>query len=203
MCAKLSMHKHSLSTGRPWNFEEWHAVYANIYNLMPKWKRCVPTHDCTCTCMYYACTRSNVVYVHMTICVPLPAQDRIDISCFSKARFSKRLEWFCTTLPLMWLNSACYTWHCPVLAQHREGEIHCEGRTVCEGSSRLAWWEHKWHAMCVPITHVCKVHVVCYFVTHSACTLYACEPFHLGSCCMMQAHSTGKGQPTHRSRTMM
>ena len=37
---------------------------------------------------------------YVSIRVPRLTQDRIDFSHFSKARFSKRLEWFCSTLLL-------------------------------------------------------------------------------------------------------
>ena len=75
-------------------------VYAKTYNLMPKRKWCVSTYDCARARRYYARTRNNVVYVRISIRVPRPTQDRIDFSRFSKARFSKRLERFCSTLLL-------------------------------------------------------------------------------------------------------
>ena len=64
---------------------------------MTKQKWCVPTRDCTGVHMYYASSRNNIVYVRITIRVP---QDRMDFSRFSKARFSKGLEQFCSTLLL-------------------------------------------------------------------------------------------------------
>ena len=75
-------------------------VYAKTYNLIPKWKWCATTYDCAHTHRYYVRTRNNVVYVRISIRVPRPTQDRIDFSRFSKARFSKRLERFCSTLLL-------------------------------------------------------------------------------------------------------
>ena len=57
-------------------------------------------YDYACAHSYYARTRNNVVYVCISIRVLRPAQDRIDFSRFLKARFSKRLEWFCSTLLL-------------------------------------------------------------------------------------------------------
>ena len=76
------------------------SVYTKTYNLMPKRKWCASTYDCARARRYYARTRNNVVYVRISIRVPRPTQDRIDFSRFSKARFSKRLERFCSTLLL-------------------------------------------------------------------------------------------------------
>ena len=75
-------------------------VYAKTYNLMAKQKWCVPTRDCIHTCMYYTSSRNNIAYVHITISVPRPTQNRMDVSRFSKARFSKHLERFCSMLLL-------------------------------------------------------------------------------------------------------
>ena len=76
------------------------SVYAKTYNLMEKRKWCVPTYDRTHTCMYYNSSCNNILYVHITIRVPHPTQDRMDFSHFSKALFLKRLERFCSTLLL-------------------------------------------------------------------------------------------------------
>ena len=46
---------------------------------------------------YYADIRNNLVYVRISIRVLRPTQDRIN---FLKARFSKRLKRFCSTLLL-------------------------------------------------------------------------------------------------------
>ena len=50
------------------------------------------------TRMYYAIIRNDLVYVCITVRVSRPTQDRIFV--FSTARFSKRLERFCSMLLL-------------------------------------------------------------------------------------------------------
>ena len=49
----------------------------------------------------YAGIRNNLVYIRISIRVLRPTQDRMNFFSFSKARFSKRLKRFCSTL-LLW-----------------------------------------------------------------------------------------------------
>ena len=75
-------------------------------------------------------------------------------------------------------NSSCYTWHYPALAQHREGEIHCEVHAVCERQC-CAWRESKMayhrreNSTCTRISCKCAI---------SSRTVHAVrEPFHPGT----------------------
>ena len=93
-------------------------------------------HDCARARMHYPGTCNNVVYVHISIRVPHPTQDRM---MFLKASFSKHLEWFCST-PLLYTGRDIedatfsffneYYWFAP------NSKFH-SARKIKKGSSEL------------------------------------------------------------------
>ena len=74
--------------------EETLPVYAKTNNLMAKRKSWISTYDYACARMYYVSSRNSIVYLSVYRALPN------GFFTFSKARFSKRLERFCSTLLL-------------------------------------------------------------------------------------------------------